>query len=423
MLGRGLIDEVDRLVGQEPARDVAVGQPSRRHQRLVGDLDLVMRLVPWLQPAENLNSLLDRRFVDEHGSEAPLERRVLLDVLAVLVQGGGADDAELAPGEGGLHHGAGVDGALSGTGAHHLMNFVDEDDNLALGALDLVDHRLEALLELAAELGAGDHGAHVQRQQPAAAQVLGHIARGDLLRQAFDDGRLADARLADNDRVVLGAPVEDLHNPLDFVLTTDDGVELALGGEPGQVDAVLLERAVLRFRGRAVDAGAAAHFLERAVDALLIDVELPQDARRVALALVGDGDEQVLDADVLVLEALGLGVRRLQHADDARCRVDLHDVVAELRRPLEDFRDTGADVCGVDAHPPDELRSQAIRMLEERQEDVLDVPLGVALLADDLLGGGEHLLRLLGESVLSHHDCVTSAKELASRPCIELSQS
>ena len=33
----GLVDQVDRLVGQEPVGQVAVGQVGRRHQRLVGD--------------------------------------------------------------------------------------------------------------------------------------------------------------------------------------------------------------------------------------------------------------------------------------------------------------------------------------------------------------------------------------------------
>ena len=60
---------------------------------------------------------------------------------------------------------------------------------------------------------------------------------------------------------------------------------------------------------------------------------------RFAVALVGDGDEQVLDADVLVLQAVGLGVRRLQEADDARRRVDLDDVVGQLRRAVERLGD------------------------------------------------------------------------------------
>ena len=67
----------------------------------------------------------------------------------------------------------------------------------------LVHDRLQALLELAAELGAGDQRAHVEREQPLVAQVLRHVAGDDLLRQPFDDRRLADAGLADDHRVVL----------------------------------------------------------------------------------------------------------------------------------------------------------------------------------------------------------------------------
>ena len=39
-----------------------------------------------------------RRLADEHLLEAALEGGVLLDVLAVLVEGGGADHAQLARG-------------------------------------------------------------------------------------------------------------------------------------------------------------------------------------------------------------------------------------------------------------------------------------------------------------------------------------
>ena len=150
-------------------------------------------------------------------------------------------------------------------------------------------------------------------------------------------------------------------------------------------------------------AGAAAHVLERAVDALLVDLELAQHARRVAVALVGDGDEQVLDADVLVLQALGLGVRGLEHLDDARGGVDLHDVVGELRRLRERVGDARREGADVDVHGGEDAAGESVVMLEQREEDVLDVPLGVALRAHHLLGGCEHFLCLLGESILSHH--------------------
>ena len=88
---RRLVDEVDRLVGQVPVGDVAVGEHRRRDQRRVADAHAVVRLVALLQAAQDRDRVLDRRLADEHRLEAPLERGVLLDVLAVLVERRRAD--------------------------------------------------------------------------------------------------------------------------------------------------------------------------------------------------------------------------------------------------------------------------------------------------------------------------------------------
>src|SRR3712207_7469542 len=53
---------------------------------------------------EDRHRLVHGRLADEHGLEAALERRVLLDVLAVLVERGRAYDLQLAAREGGLEH-------------------------------------------------------------------------------------------------------------------------------------------------------------------------------------------------------------------------------------------------------------------------------------------------------------------------------
>ena len=67
-----------------------------------------------------------------------------------------------------------------------------------------------------------------------------------------------------------------------------------------------------------------------AVEALLIDPEVAQDSSAVALALHGDGDEQVLRADELVLEPLGLGLRVVQQPGEPRRRVDLVRALGHL---------------------------------------------------------------------------------------------
>ena len=96
---------------------------------------------------------------------------------------------------------------------------------------DFVQHRLQPLLELAAEFGAGDQRAHVQRHQLLVAQAFGHIAIDDAQRQAFGDGGLADARLADQHGIVLGAAGQHLDGAADFLVAADHRIELAGAGQ------------------------------------------------------------------------------------------------------------------------------------------------------------------------------------------------
>ena len=130
---RRLVDQVDGLVGQEPSAHVAVGQDGGRHQRRVLDAHAVVDLVALLQAAQDRDGVLDARLLHQHRLEPPLEGGVLLDVLAVLVERGGADRAELAAREHRLQHVAGVHGALGGAGADDRVQLVDERDDLALG--------------------------------------------------------------------------------------------------------------------------------------------------------------------------------------------------------------------------------------------------------------------------------------------------
>ena len=181
-----------------------------------------------------------RGLADEDLLEAALERGVLLDVLAELVEGRRADQPQLAAGEHRLEHVAGVHRRLAGgAGADDGVQLVDEGDDLAVGVLDLLEHGLEPLLELAAVLRAGDHRAEVEGDEPLAAQRLGHVAVDDALGEPLDDGGLADAGLADEHRVVLGAAAEHLHDAADLVVAADHRVEPALAGGLGEVGAVL----------------------------------------------------------------------------------------------------------------------------------------------------------------------------------------
>ena len=137
--------------------------------------------------------------------------------------------------------------------------------------------------------------------EPLVLQALGHVAVGDAPGEALDDRGLADARLADQHRVVLGAPAEHLDDAADLVVAADDRIDLAVAGAVGEVLAVLLERGELLLGVLAGDAVAAAHLLQRLQQLLAADAE----------ALV-HRQQQVLDGEVVVLQVLAVGLGVLE---------------------------------------------------------------------------------------------------------------
>ena len=120
------------------------------------------------------------------------------------------------------------------------MDFVDEQDDIAT-RLDFLEHFLQALFEITAIPGAGDHGSEIQRIHLLVFEGFRNIARDDLLGEAFDDGGLTDAGLTDQHRIVLGAAGQHDHDAFDFLGTPDHRVKLAGGGFSGQIAAELVK--------------------------------------------------------------------------------------------------------------------------------------------------------------------------------------
>src|SRR5581483_1072536 len=241
---RGLVHEVDGLVRQEAIGDVACRELGRRLHRVVADGDLVVVFVARADAHEDRLRLLDRGLLDHHGLEAALERRVALDVLAGLVQRRRADALKLDARERRLQDVRRVDRTLRRTRPHERVQLVDEQDDV-VRVTELLDDLLEALLELAAVLRARDERPDVEREHALALQRLGHVTLHDAVREALGDGGLADARLSDERRVVLGAAAQDLDDALDLLLAADDRIELLRLGHRGEVHAELIERRCL----------------------------------------------------------------------------------------------------------------------------------------------------------------------------------
>src|SRR5205814_8906640 len=135
-------------------------------------------------------------------------------------QGRGADALQLAPRERRLQDVRRIDSPFGGASADERVELVDEEDHVVRVA-ELFDDLLEALLELAAVLRAGDERADVEREHPLALQRLGPIALHDPVREPFRDGRLADARFSEQRGIALRTTAGDLYDGLHPLLPSD----------------------------------------------------------------------------------------------------------------------------------------------------------------------------------------------------------
>ena len=222
---RGFVHQVDGFVRQLPIGDVAIRQRCRCDDRGISDLHTVMHGVTFLQSAQDRDRVFHARLADEHFLEAAFERGVLLDVFAVFVERRRADAMQLAARERGLEHVAGIHRTFGLSRADDRMQFVDEEDDVALLFREILEHRFQTLLEFAAEFRTGDQCAHVERKHATIAQTFRHLMIDDALRKAFDDCCLAHAGFADQHWIIFRAALQNLDHAADFFVASDHRIE------------------------------------------------------------------------------------------------------------------------------------------------------------------------------------------------------
>jgi len=189
---------------------------------------------------EDLNGLVGGGLLHQHLLETAFQRSVLLDAVAVFVQRGGTDAFDFPPCQGRFQQVGGIHRAGGVAGTHDVVDLVDEKDDIGV-VLQLVDDGADALFELPAILRAGYHGAHVERDDALVVEHARDVVRHNAHGQSFDDGRLADAGLADEHGVVLLTAAEDLCQALNLLFAADDRVELPFGSRCRHVDAEVVQ--------------------------------------------------------------------------------------------------------------------------------------------------------------------------------------
>ena len=121
------------------------------------------------------------------------------------------------------------------------MDLVDEEDRVRL-LLEPLQHLLDTLLEVAAISRPREQRAEIERVHLRVAQRFGHLAFVDAQRQAFSQCGLADAWLADEQRIVLPPAAEHLNHPLELERAADERIDLPGRRACDEIRGVRVER-------------------------------------------------------------------------------------------------------------------------------------------------------------------------------------
>src|SRR6185436_2724054 len=207
--------------------------------------------------------------------------------------------------------------------------------------------------------------------------------------ETLDDRGLAHARLADQHRVVLGAPLQDLDAAPDLVVAADDRVELPLLCPFGQVQGVFGERLALAFVRLSGHVLTASHFLDRLLQGRLGQ---PEQLRR--------RQQEHLGSDVLVAALLRFLVGDVEELRELAREVDLARGAFDLGQFLDLLRKTLLERSGISARLGEEAGNA--RVLEQRNQQVLGLDVLVVVPERGALRLGEGFLELGGELFKAH---------------------
>ena len=288
------------------------------------------------------------------------------------------------------------------------MELVDKQNYIALLA-NLLNGILQALFKFAAVLAARNHAAKIQRKDPLAGQGFRNFSGDDQLRQSFDDGALAHARLADKHGIVLGAAAHDLHDALDLGRAAHHGIQLAVLRGFGQIAAVFFQRVVVFAAGVAFLTGLAVFavglvvfqaFQNLLLQFLRIDAHISQKGNGHAFPLPKQRQPEMLGTYVAVAQTAAFQNAAFQNFFASGCQFQHAAALTGA------FAKNGVDTfinCRIIDVFRQKLGNDIPRLFQQAQQQMLGAHVGLMKRDGGLLSRGDGPLGPLSESSKNRH--------------------
>ena len=210
----------------------------------------MMHLIALLQSAQNCDGLLDCRFRYGHRLKPPLQRRILLDVFTIFIQGRRANTAQFAARQLRLQHIRRIRRTFRIARAHNGVQLVDKQNDLSLSRCDFLEKRLQPILKFAAILRSSNHRAQIHRHNPFVTQRIRYIPAHHATRQPLGNRRFTNAWLTDQHGIILCAPRQHLHHAANLIVPSNHRINFPFPSQSREVLAILLQGLEFIFRIR-----------------------------------------------------------------------------------------------------------------------------------------------------------------------------
>ena len=220
----GFVQRINGLVGQGAVGDIAFGKVHAGIDGIRSVGDMVMVLVAVLDVLEDGDGVFGTRRLKCDALETTVKGSVLFNGLSELVDGGGSNALYLAACQGRFEDVCSVERTRSPSGTDDGMDFVDEENNLAV-VLQFINEASQPFFKLSAVLCTSDERCHIQGNDAFVGNRMGNIPLDYPLCQSFDKGGFSDSGLSDEDGIVFLSSGKYLCRTLYFAATAYNGVE------------------------------------------------------------------------------------------------------------------------------------------------------------------------------------------------------
>ena len=148
------------------------------------------------------------------------------------------------------------------------MDFVDENQCIAIVFSQVVQHAFQAFFKFTTVFCTGNQSRQIQNQKAFVTQRFRYFAVDDTLCQTFNNSGFTYTRLTNQHRVVFGTALQYLNRTTNFIITTDNRVELTITGALSQIKCVFFQSISLVFGIRIVHVLSSSYRIDCGIDIL-----------------------------------------------------------------------------------------------------------------------------------------------------------